>query len=60
MTDEEIKLIENLINVRLTQYERENQQLKAEVKRLKYRLNHQTEEDMANCKAGRHGDDCGK
>lgn len=38
----------------------ENEQLKAEVKRLKWRLNHQTEEDMANCKAGRHGDDCGK
>lgn len=33
--------------------------LEDEVRRLRWRLNHQTEEDMAACRSGLHGPDCG-
>jgi hypothetical protein len=32
--------------------------LRAEVKRLKWRLNHQTDDDVEECRQGKH-EDCG-
>ena len=32
---------------------------RAEVQRLKWRLNHQTDDDVAACRRGQHGGDCG-
>ena len=32
---------------------------KDEINRLRWRLNHQTEDDIRNCLTGKHGPDCG-
>lgn len=44
---------------KVTDLEREIDNLRAELKRLKDRLNHQTEDDVASCKQGKHKD-CGR
>jgi hypothetical protein len=42
-----------------TELEKEIEELKAENKSLKWKINHQTEEDNWNCKHGKHPPDCG-